>query len=270
MPLNLKNPLAFFDLETTGTRISHDRIVEIAILKVMPNGERLEFVKRINPEQPIPLEVSLIHGIYDDDVKNAPSFKMIAKELVKFLNGCDLAGFNILRFDIPMLIESFLRVEIDFKIAHRKVVDAQRIFHLMEKRNLKAAYEFYCHKELIGAHSAMVDTEATLAVLEAQVARYANQPVIDNLGRKLGVIENDVTKLHALTATPLLDFAGRMVYDVQGTVVFHFGKHKGKPVVQVLQQEPTYYDWIMKGDFTLDTKRKLTQIKLKAKEDSVL
>lgn len=267
MPLNLKNPLAFFDLETTGTKISYDRIVEIAILKLMPSGERLQFVKKINPEKAIPPEVSLIHGIYDDDVKDAPSFKMIAKELVNFLHGCDLAGFNVLRFDIPILIESFLRAEVDFKIAHRKVVDAQRIFHLMEKRNLTAAYKFYCHKELTGAHSAMVDTEATLAVLEAQVVRYANQPVTDNLGHELGVIENDVTKLHALTATPMLDFAGRMVFDAQGTAVFNFGKHKGKPVVQVLKQEPTYYDWIMKGDFALDTKRKLTQIKLQAKKE---
>jgi DNA polymerase III subunit epsilon len=270
MSLNLRNPLAFFDLETTGTKISHDHIVELAVLKVMPSGERLEFVKRINPERPIPLEVSLIHGIYDDDVKNAPSFKMIAKELVKFLNGCDLAGFNILRFDIPMLIESFLRAEIDFKVTHRKIVDVQKIFHLMEKRNLTAAYKFYCHKELTRAHSAMVDTEATLAVLEAQVARYANQPVTDNVGRKLGVIENDVAKLHALMTAPVLDFAGRMAYNAQGKAVFNFGKHKGKLVVQVLQQEPNYYDWIMKGDFTLDTKRKLTQIKLKAKKDGLL
>jgi len=270
MPLNLKNPLASLDLETTGTNIVHDRIVEIAILKVMPSGERLNFVKRINPEKPIPPEASLMHGIYDNDVKDAPNFKMIAKELCKFLQGCDLAGFNILRFDIPILMESFLRAEVDFKIAHRKIVDAQIIFHLMEKRNLAAAYQFYCHKELAGAHSAMVDAEATLAVLEAQVARYANRAVTDNSGRTLGVIENNVTKLHELTTTPLLDFAGRMVYDAQGTVVFNFGKHKGKPVAKVLQQEPTYYDWMMRGDFALDTKRKLTQIKLQAKEDNLL
>ncbi len=269
MSLHLKNPLAFFDLEATGTHVVHDRIVEIAILKVMPSGERLTFTKRIHPEKSIPPEASLIHGIYDNDVKDAPSFKMIAKELVKFLHGCDLAGFNVLRFDIPMLVESFLRAEVDFKIAPRKIVDAQRIFHLMEKRNLTAAYQFYCQKELTGAHSAMVDTEATLAVLEAQVARYAKQPVTDNAGRTLGVIENDVTKLHALTTTPMLDFAGRMVFDAQGKAVFNFGKHRGKPVAKVLQQEPTYYDWMMKGDFSLDTKRKLTQIKLQAKEDSL-
>jgi DNA polymerase-3 subunit epsilon len=269
MPLNLNNPLAFFDLEATGTNTTHDRIVEIAIIKVMPSGEQQTFDKRINPEKPIPLEASLIHGIYDNDVKDAPSFKMIAKELVYFLQGCDLAGFNVLRFDIPMLMESFLRAGTDFKIEHRKIVDAQKIFHLMEKRNLAAAYQFYCHKKLVGAHSAMVDTEATLAVLEAQIAHYENQPVTDHTGRTLGVIENNVTKLHALTATSMLDLAGRMVYDTHGTAVFNFGKHKGKSIVQVLQKEPSYYDWIMQGDFPLDTKRKLTQIKLQAKEDSL-
>jgi DNA polymerase III subunit epsilon len=266
MHLHLKNSLAFFDLETTGTNITHDRIVEIAIIKVVPGGDRLTFEKKINPERSIPAEASLIHGIYDNDVKDAPSFKMIAKELVKFLQGCDLAGFNVLRFDIPMLIESFLRSGTDFKIENRKIIDAQRIFHLMEKRNLTAAYQFYCHKELTGAHNAMTDTEATLAVLEAQIVRYTNQPVTDNTGKTLGVITSNVSDLHALTATPWLDFAGRMVHDTQGTAVFNFGKHKGKPVAQILQQEPAYYDWMMKNDFPLDTKRKLTQIKLQAKK----
>lgn len=267
MQLNLNKPLAFFDLEATGTNIIHDRIVEIAIIKVMPSEEQLTFAKRVNPEKAIPPEASLIHGIYDSDVKDAPGFQLIAKELAKFLQGCDLAGFNVLRFDIPMLTESFLRAGVDFKMEHRKVVDAQRIFHLMEKRNLTAAYQFYCHKALAGAHSAMADTEATLAVLKAQIARYENQPVTDHTGRAVGIIENDVAKLHALTAAPMLDFAGRMIYDPQGKVVFNFGKHKGKPVVQVLQQEPSYYNWITKGDFPLDTKRKLTQIKLQVSQE---
>jgi len=266
MKLNLKKPLAFFDLETTGTNITHDRIVELAVIKVMPNGERLTFVKRVNPERAIPPGVSLLHGIYDSDVKDAPTFKMIAKALDRFLQGCDLAGFNVLRFDIPMLIESFLRANVDFRMQHRKVVDAQRIFHLMEKRNLTAAYQFYCGKKLVEAHSAMADTEATIAVLEAQIARYANDPVTDRTGRTIGSIENDVTKLHALTDTPMLDFAGKLVYNAQGDAVFNFGKHKGKSVVQVLQQEPTYYEWMMKGDFPLDTKHKLTQIKLNTQE----
>ena len=262
MRLNLKKPLAFFDLETTGTNIIHDRIVEVAIIKVLCNGEKLTFSKRLNPEKPIPPEASSIHGIYDEDVKQAPNFAMIAKDLATFLQGCNLAGFNILRFDIPMLVESFLKAGLDFKMEAREVVDVQRIFHLMEKRNLTAAYKFYCHKELTDAHNAMADTEATLAVLEAQIAHYKDQPVTDYTGHILGRVENDITKLHALTTTTMLDLAGRMVYNAQGTAVFNFGKHKGKSVVQVLQQEPAYYHWIMKGDFPLDTKRKLTQIKL--------
>ena len=264
MPLQLKNSLAFFDLEATGTNVTHDRIVEIAIIKVLPNGEQQTYEKRLNPEIPIPQEASLIHGIDDKDVKDAPTFKMIAKELIHFLQGCDLAGFNVLRFDIPMLVESFLRAEVAFKIEHRKVIDAQRIFHLMEKRNLTAAYRFYCKKKLQGAHGAMADTAATLAVLEAQVERYEDQTVVDNRGQTLGVIQNDINALHVLTATPVLDFAGRMVYDAEGVPVFNFGKHKNKPVAKVLQAEPSYYDWMMQGDFPLDTKRKLTQIKLQA------
>lgn len=264
MALNLKNPLVFFDLEATGTHVTHDRIVEIAMIKVMPQGEQLTYEKRLNPEIPIPTEASLVHGIYDQDVQDAPTFKMIAKELVSFLQGCDLAGFNVLRFDIPMLAESFLRAEMEFKMEHRKVVDAQRIFHLMEKRNLTAAYQFYCQKELTGAHGAMADTAATLAVLEAQIARYADQKVVDNHGQPLGVIQNDVHELHALTATQMVDFAGRMAHNAQGVPVFNFGKHKNKPVAKVLREEPSYYDWMMKGDFPLDTKRKLTQIKLQA------
>ncbi|MEL6358420.1 MAG: exonuclease domain-containing protein [Bacteroidota bacterium] len=264
MSLKLKNPLVFFDLEATGTHVTHDRIVEIAMIKVMPDGKQLTYEKRINPEIPIPAEVSLVHGIYDEDIKDAPTFKMIAKELVQFLQGCDLAGFNVLRFDIPMLVESFLRAEVDFKMEHRKVVDAQRIFHLMEKRNLTAAYQFYCQKELVGAHGAMADTAATLAVLEAQIERYEDQKVVDNHGRPLGVIQNDVNELHALTATQMVDFAGRMVYNAEGVPVFNFGKHKNKPVAKVLQVEPGYYDWMMQGDFPMDTKRKLTQLKLQA------
>jgi len=265
MSLQLKNPLAFFDLEATGTHITQDRIVEIAIIKVMPDGTQLTYNKKINPEKAIPLEASCVHGIYDTDVKDAPTFKMIAKELSKFLQGCDLAGFNVLRFDIPMLVENFLRAEVEFKLEHRKIVDAQRIFHLMEKRNLTAAYQFYCQKPLEGAHSAMADTAATMAVLEAQIARYEKQTVTDAMGKPIGTIENDIDQLHALTATSTLDLAGRIAYNADGTAVFNFGKHKGKPVTQVLQEEPSYYDWMMKGDFSLDTKRKLTQLKLQAK-----
>lgn len=169
--LHLNNPLAFLDLEATGTNTIHDRIIEIAIIKLMPNGERLTWEKRINPEIEIPLESSLIHGIYDKDIKDKPTFKQVAKELANFLKGADLAGFNLLRFDIPMLIESFLRVELDFKIEHRHIIDVQKIFHFMEKRTLKAAYAFYCQKELENAHSAMADTQATLDVLIAQIKK---------------------------------------------------------------------------------------------------
>lgn len=264
MPIHLKNPLAFLDLETTGTHIIRDRIVEIAVIKVMPDGEQVTYEKRLNPEIPIPKEASRVHGIYDKDIQSAPTFSRVAKELVKFLKGCDLAGFNILRFDIPILIESCLRTEVVFEVERRRIIDVQRIFHLMEKRTLSAAYQFYCHKELKKAHSAMADTAATLAVLEAQIARYEHQPVLDSMGRQLGIIENDVVQLHALTAAPTLDFAGRMVYNAQGIPVFNFGKHKNKPIVQVLAEEPTYYNWMMQGDFPLDTKRKLTQIKLQA------
>lgn len=262
MSLQLTNPLAFLDLETTGTNVVHDRIVEIAIIKLMPNGNRLTFYKRINPEQAIPIEASLIHGIYAEDLHDKPTLKQIGKELIAFLKGADLAGFNLLRFDIPILTESFLRAELDFKIENRKIIDVQKLFHLMEKRTLKAAYLFYCQKELEGVHNAMVDIEATLEILMEQVKRYENQSVVDSLGNTLGVIKNDVATLHHLTNTNMVDFAGRMVYNEQYLPIFNFGKHKGKIVSEVLKLEPSYYNWMMQGDFPLDTKRKLTQIKM--------
>ncbi|WP_260214973.1 3'-5' exonuclease, partial [Candidatus Cardinium hertigii] len=239
-----------------------DRIVEIAIIKLMPNGDRLTLNKRINPERDIPIEASLIHGIKTEDVKNKPTFKQIAKELITFLKGADLAGFNLLRFDVPVLVESFLRAELDFKVEHRKIVDVQKLFHLMEKRTLKAAYLFYCQKDLTNAHSAMIDTEATLEILIEQIKKYKNQSVVDPLGNVLGVVKDDIKTLHNLTTTNMIDFAGRIVYNEQRLPVFNFGKHKGKAVAEVLKLEPTYYNWILQGDFPLDTKRKLTQIKI--------
>lgn len=262
MSLQLTNPLVFLDLETTGTNVVHDRIVEIAMIKLMPNGNRLTFYKRINPEQSIPLESSIIHNIYDKDVADKPTFKQVGKDLIAFLKGADLAGFNLLRFDIPILVESFLRAELALKIENRKIVDVQKLFHLMEKRTLKAAYLFYCQKELEGAHNAMVDIEATLEVLMEQVKRYENMPVIDPLGNTLGIIKNDVATLHHITNTNMIDFAGRIVYNEQSVAVFNFGKHKGKSVSEVLKLEPSYYTWMIQGDFPLDTKRKLTQIKM--------
>lgn len=264
MKLHLRNPLAFFDLETTGIMVSKDRIIELSFLKIMPNGSRELKTMRINPGVPIPPEVSLIHGIYDDDLKDAPLFKDIAKNLAKFLEGCDLAGFNIIRFDVPLLVEEFLRVGIDFNVSKRKLVDVQKIFHLMEKRNLSAAYKFYCHKNLEGAHGAEADTLATYEILEKQLELYMGREVEDNLGNKLGKIENDMGVLHKLALQNLVDLAGRFVYNANGVEVFNFGKHKNKPVVEVLKKEPSYYDWMQRGDFPLETKNKLTEIKLRA------
>lgn len=263
MQLKLKNPLVVFDLETTGTTISQDRIVEMALIKVMPDGTVEEKCRRINPTIPIPTEVSLIHGIYDEDVKDEPTFKQVAKSLATWLEGCDLAGFNILKFDVPMLVEEFLRANVEFDVDNRKLVDAQKIFHLMEKRNLTAAYKFYCGKDLEGAHSALADTQATYEVLLSQIEKYNGEKVVDLLGKELGVIENDVNTLHALTNKKMVDLAGRIVYNDNNQEVFNFGKHRGKPVAEVLQREPSFYDWMMKGDFPLDTKRKLTQIRLR-------
>lgn len=261
--LNLKNPLVIFDLETTGTKISEDRIVEMALLKVKPDGTVEEKNRRINPTIPIPLETSLIHGIYDDDVKDEPNFKQVARSLATWLEGCDLGGFNILKFDVPMLVEEFLRAGVDFDVSHRKIVDAQKIFHLMEKRNLSSAYKFYCQKELINAHSALADTQATYEVLLAQIQQYEGHEVTDLLGHKIGIVENDVQKLHELTNENMVDLAGRIVFNAEGVETFNFGKHRGRPVLEVLRQEPSFYDWMMKGDFPLDTKRKLTQIRLR-------
>lgn len=261
--LKLKNPLAIFDLETTGTNVCADRIVEISVVKVMPDGETITKTTKINPTVPIPIESSLIHGIYDEDVKDAPTFKQIAKNLAQFLEGCDLGGYNVVRFDLPMLVEEFLRTGVDFDISNKRLVDAQKIFHMMEKRTLSAAYKFYCGKDLDGAHSAEADTKATYEVLLAQIEKYKGQTVTDNLGKVVGKIENNVDVLHELCSVKMVDLAGRLTYNKDGKEVFNFGKHKDKLVLQVLAKEPAYYDWMMKGDFPLDTKRKLTEIKLR-------
>lgn len=264
MELNLKNPLTFFDLETTGTNVVQDRIVEISVVKVMPNGEIITKTNKINPTIPIPPETSIIHGIYDEDVKDAPTFKNIAKSLAQFLEGSDLAGFNILKFDVPLLVEEFLRIGIDFDVSKRKLIDAQKIFHMMEKRTLSAAYQFYCGKTLDNAHSAEADTLATIEVLKAQVEKYDGEEVTDNLGNKLGVMTNDMATLHKLSASNLVDLAGRIVFNENGQEVFNFGKHRNRLVSDVFKKEPSYYDWMMNGDFPQDTKRKLTEIKLRS------
>lgn len=254
--------MVVFDLETTGTNISNDRIVEIAMIKVMPSGEKIEKTRKINPTIPIPEEASLIHGIYDEDVKDEPTFNQIAKSLAQFLEGCDLSGFNVVKFDIPLLVEEFLRANVDFEIDNRKILDAQKIFHMMEKRNLTAAYKFYCNKDLINAHSAAADTLASLEVFEAQIEKYDGLPLTDLQGNQLGIISNDMENLHDITNSKMVDLAGRMVFQ-DGVEIFNFGKHRGKPVLEVLQKEPSFYDWVMRGDFPLDTKRKLTQLRLR-------
>ena len=263
MKLNLRNSIAFFDLEATGINISTDRIVEISIVKVMPDGGQEIYTKKINPTIPIPLETSLIHGIYDKDVKEEKTFKELAKEIYQFIGQADLAGFNILKYDIPLLVEEFLRAGIEFDLDKRNLLDAQKIFFMMEKRNLTAAYKFYCGQKLENAHSAEADTLATLDVFKAQVERYLGEEMEDLQGNKMGIFENDMRKLHDLLNEKMVDLAGRFVFNNDGVEVFNFGKQKGTPVTQVLKDEPGYYDWMMRGDFPLDTKRKLTQIKLR-------
>ncbi|MGL4631039.1 MAG: exonuclease domain-containing protein [Leadbetterella sp.] len=261
---HLTKPLAFIDLETTGINISKDRIVEISIAKANIDGSVDVKTKRINPTIPIPLESSIIHGIYDKDVENEPTFKQVARSLAQFLEGCDLAGFNSNRFDIPMLVEEFLRVDNDiFDTNKRRFVDAQKIYHLMEPRTLVAAYKFYCGKSLENAHSAEADTLATLEVVNAQVKKYEGVKLKDDKGNEYEPIKNDVETLHQLSSKNLVDFAQRMVLDAKGEAVFNFGKYAGKKVTEVLTKEPQYYNWIIENDFPLDTKRKLTDIKLK-------
>lgn len=264
MKLNLRNPLCFFDLETTGTNIANDRILEIAVIKMLPNGETQIKTNRVNPGVPIPAESSAIHGIYEDDIKDKPSFKEIAKDYAKFMEGADLSGFNILKFDVPMLVEEFLRAGVEFDYSRKKIIDAQKIFHMMEKRTLSAAYKFYVNKDLENSHSAEADTQATLEVLLAQIERYEGQEVIDPLGKKIGEIRNDMDVLGKLAESDQVDLAGRMILNSKREEVFNFGKHKGKPVTQVLREEPSYFDWMMNGDFPMDTKRKLTEIKLRS------
>ncbi|MBQ7388327.1 MAG: ribonuclease H-like domain-containing protein [Paludibacteraceae bacterium] len=250
MQLNLKNPLVFFDLETTGTNITTDRIVEISYLKVMPNGEEMSKTYRVNPEMHIPEQASQVHGIYDNDVADCPTFKELAKVLAREFEGCDLAGYNSNRFDIPLLAEEFERVGVNIDLSKRKFVDVQVIFHKMEQRTLSAAYKFYCKKDLENAHSADADTRATYEVLKAQLDRYPQ-------------LQNDVAALSEMTYNRNVDFAGRIVYDDKDEEVFNFGKYKGMRVVDVLHRDPGYYSWIMNGDFALNTKRVLTNIRLR-------
>ena len=251
MKLNLVNPIVFFDLETTGINISKDRIVEVSILKVSPNGKEESKTWRVNPEMHIPEESTAIHGITDEDVQTCPTFKEIAKTLAAMIKGCDLAGYNSNRFDIPMLAEEFLRVGVDVDLNKRKFVDVQTIFHKMEQRTLSAAYRFYCDKDLANAHTATADTMATYEVLKAQLDRYPS-------------LKNDINFLSEFSSfTNNVDFAGRMIYNDKKEEVINFGKYKGRLVTEVLSTDPSFYDWVMKGDFPLNTKNALTKIKLR-------
>lgn len=252
MELNIRRPVAFFDIETTGINIAADRIVELSVLKISPDGSKEWLSTRINPEIPIPASATAIHGITDSDVADAPAFREVARKLTGFLEGCDLAGYNAIKFDIPLLAEEFLRANIDFSFRKRRYVDVQVIFHKKEQRTLSAAYQFYCNKVLDGAHSSKADTQATYEVLKAQLDMYPD-------------LENDINYLADFsTVANAADFAGRIIFDDDGNEVFNFGKHKGKKVETVLKEEPSYYSWMMNGDFPLYTKKILTEIKLRS------
>lgn len=250
MQLNLKKPICFFDLETTGINISKDRIVEISILKVHPNGKEETYTKKVNPTIPIPAETTAVHGISDADVADAPTFKDLAKEVHQMIKDSDLGGFNSNRFDIPLLAEEMLRADVDFDMKSRHSIDVQTIFHKMEQRTLSAAYKFYCDKNLDNAHSAEADTKATYEVLKAQLDRYDE-------------LENDSNFLAEFSSRrKFADFAGFIIYNKEGEECFSFGKHKGKRVLDVLEKEPGYFGWLLNADFPLYTKKVLTAIKL--------
>jgi DNA polymerase-3 subunit epsilon len=246
--LQLNRPIAFIDLETTGVNLSSDRIVEIAVVKIMVDGSRQVKRKLINPQMPIPKASSDIHGITDEMVKDAPTFKQAGNEIKQFLETCDLGGYNSNRFDIPILMEEFLRAEMEVDLSDRKMIDVQHIFYQMEPRTLSAAYKFFCQKDLENAHSAEVDIKATIEVFEAQVVKY----------EKLGNTVESI--LSVIGEEKIVDYARRFVFDDKGVEVFNFGKYKGKSVTDILRNEPQYYDWMMRGDFPMHTKKKLTEI----------
>ena len=253
MELNLKRPLVFFDLETTGVDTVNDRIVEVSMIKIMPSGEEVVRTRRINPQMHIPEQATAIHGITDEMVKDEPTFAQIAKSMAQFIEGCDFGGFNSNRFDLPMLVEEFLRAGVDVDFKRCKFIDVQNIFHKMEQRTLVAAYKFYCDKDLQDAHSAEADTRATLEVLKAQLDRYDE-------------LQNDIDFLADFSSRgEAVDYAGRIVYNEKGEEVFSFGKYKGRVVSEIFRTEPSYYDWMMNGDFPAYTKKVITEIRLREK-----
>lgn len=269
MDLNLTKPITFFDLETTGLNIAKDRIVEFSFLKITPAGEEIVKTAKINPTIPIPAQVTEIHGITDEDVKDQPTFKQVANDLSRFLNNSDLAGYNALRFDIPLLVEEFLRAGVDFEVKNRRIVDVQNIFHKMEQRTLVAAYKFYCGKNLEDAHTAEADTIATYEVLKAQLDMYKNTPFKDKNGNIFTPVINDMKMLSEFTArTKNVDLTGQIIYNEKNEEVFNFGKYKGQKVVDVFQKEPQYYDWMMKSDFARYTKKIIQELYFKSKANT--
>jgi len=265
MELNLTKPIVFIDLETTGINITADRIVEISMLKVMPDGKKDVHTHLINPTIPIPPETTAIHGISDDDVKDAPTFAEMAANFVQFIGNADLAGYNAIKFDFPLLVEEFLRVGIDFDLRSRRLVDVQNIFHKMESRTLSAAYRFYCNESLENAHTAEADTVATYEILKAQLDRYENTEYTEKGGKKVIPIENNIKTLSEFSYyNQSADLVGQIIFNQSHVEVFNFGKHKGKTVEEVFRTEPAYYDWMMKAEFPLSTKKLITAIKLRA------
>lgn len=264
MELELKRPIAFFDLESTGLNVAKDRIIEISIYKVHPNGTKEIKTWLLNPDYPISEEASSIHGYTHDDVKGCPTFKQEAKNISDFLNNCDLAGFNSIKFDIPMLVEEFLRAEVDFDVRTRKMIDVQNIFMKMEPRTLEAACRFYLNKDLDDAHSAEADAKATYEVLKAQLDKYEDVTFKDNKGVETKPVVNDMNALHAFSSHHRnADLMGQIILNDDGLEVLNFGKHKGKTVEEVFTKEPSYYSWMMNADFPLFTKKLITTIKLR-------
>ncbi len=264
MKLKLKRPLAFFDLEATGLNVAKDRIVEISIIKVNPNGTTESRTWLLNPEFPISEEASLVHGYTNEDLADKPTFKQVAKDISRFLDNCDLAGYNALRYDIPLLVEEFLRNDVDFEVNNRKIIDVQNIFMKMEQRTLKAAYWFYLQKDLDNAHSAEADTQATYEILMAQLERYKDREFTSKQGEISTPVKNDVEALADFsTFHRNADLMGQIIYNDEGKEVINFGKHKGKTVEEVLETEPSYYNWMMNADFPLYTKKLMTKIKLR-------
>ena len=261
MNLKLTKPLIVFDIESTGLIVGRDKIIELCLIKVMPDGSEIEKLYRINPEQHIPEETTAIHGISDKDVADCPSFSQLAPELINFIGNSDLCGYNSNKFDVPLLVEEFLRAGVDFSLHNRRIIDVQNIFHKMEPRNLKGAYKFYCNKELKDAHTANADTRATLEVFKQQLDRYEGVEYEDYDGTISTPIVNDMNKLAQFTKTGnWADLVGHIYYNKENKECFNFGKHKGSIVEEVFEKEPAYYAWMMNSDFPLSTKKLITEI----------